>query len=97
MRIKLNNGITVEINPNTKLYSDSIWTQRGVKSVLKYSICRHDRKFNISLVHALIFNAYHAIMIDDGDEVIREFHCTREERQKRIRHFRYLRMKSKKE
>ena len=95
MQIKLNNGIIVEINPDTKLYSDSIWTQRGVKSVLKYCVCRYDRKFNISLVHALIFQAYHAIIIDNGDGVIREFHCTREERQKRIRHFRYLRQKTK--
>lgn len=97
MKIKLNNGIIVEISPDTHLYSDSIWTQRSIKSILKCSACCHDRKYNTSLVHALIFQAYHAIMIGNGNGIIREFHCTREERQKRIRHLRYLRMKSKKE
>ena len=97
MQIKLNNGIIVEINPGTKLYSDSIWAESGIKSILSYVNRCYDRKFYISLVHAFVFHSYYAIMIDNGNGIIREFHCTREERQKRIRHLRYLRMKSKKE
>lgn len=95
MQIKLNNGLTVDINPDTNFYCDTIWKERHVKVILSNRVCCSDRKYITSLVHAFVFHSYHAIMIDNGNGIIREFHSTREERQKRIRHYRYLRQKTK--
>ena len=99
MKVKLNNGITVDINPDTQFYREGFsWTQKNIKGILMYQHAHPcNRKHVTSLVHALIFQAYRAIVVDTGYELIREVHCTGEECQKRIRHLRYLRMKSKKE
>ena len=96
MQIKLDNGLTVDINPDTEFYCDHhLWKEAGIKSALRFANLYNYRKFNTSLVHALIFKKYYVLIIDNGNGIIREFHSTREERQKRIRHFRYLRQKTK--
>ena len=95
MEIKLNNGLTIDINPDTEFYCEGLWWHGRIKSLLRLASLYGDRKFNTPLIHAFIFKEYYAIVIDNGNGIIREFHSTREERQKRIRHFKYLRQKTK--
>lgn len=95
MQIKLNNGLTVDINPDTEFRCERLWKDDLVKSILQIGSLCSDRKFNTSLVHAFIFKEYYAIVISNGSGIVREFHSTREIRQKRIRHFKYLRQKTK--
>lgn len=90
MQTKLNNGLIVDINPNTEFYCEGLWSHEWIKLLLQLHL-RADRKFNTPLVHAFIFKEHYAIVIDGGSGIVREFHSTREECQKRIRHFRYLR------
>jgi hypothetical protein len=95
MQIKLNNGLTVDINPDTEFWCEHLWRHERIKSLLRLADLCGDRKFNTPLIHALIFKEYYAIVIDNGNGIVREFHSTREIRQKRIRHFKYLRQKTK--
>ena len=82
MQIKLNNGLTVNINPDTEFYCEGLWEHKRIKSLLHLASLCGDRKFNTSLVHAFIFKEYYAIIIYNGNGIVREFHSTREERQK---------------
>jgi hypothetical protein len=95
MKIKLNNGLTVDINPDTEFWCERPWRHDRIKSLLRFANLYYDRKFNTSLIHAFIFKECYAIVIDNGNGIVREFHSTKEVRQKRIRHFRYLRQKTK--